>query len=498
MEAMNVLLIVSDQHNASILGAAEHHAARTPNLDALARSGSLYSAAYCASPLCVPARAALATGQYVHRIGAWDNASPYTGVPPSWGHLAGAAGVSVTTVGKLHYRDSLDDTGFPDQRLAMHVKDGVGAVRSLVRDRRASSDRMLKVLAAAGPGESEYSIYDRSVGAEARHWLAETGARLGDPWVLVVGFVAPHFPWTAPQRFFDMYSEDEIALPVNGPEGLHPALRELRVIKGLDAKIPDNTVLRARRAYFGLVSFLDAQVGEILDAVADLGLAERTRVVYTSDHGEMLGEHGLWGKSVMYEGSVRVPLILSGPDQPRGARRDYPVSHLDLFPTILEGAGVPLTTVDRPGRSLWDTGEGDRQVGDHMSWREERSILSEYHGGGAPVGMFMLRQGRWKLVHYTEAAPQLFDLDQDPTESEDLSQSARAADTLRGLQQSLRGLVNPEEVDARARCDQASRLFAHGGPGAVLRGEQFFHTPAPSAEAETAPVDRGVNGGGGW
>ncbi len=498
MEAMNLLVIVSDQHNPSIFGAAGHDVVRTPNLDTLARSGSLFSAAYCASPLCVPARAALATGQYVHRIGAWDNASPYTGTPPSWGHLAGAAGVAVTTVGKLHYRSTVDDTGFPDQHLAMHVKDGVGAVRSLVRERRARSDRMLKVLAAAGPGETEYTAYDRALGAEARRWLAETGVRLRRPWVLVVGFVAPHFPWTAPQCFYDLYSEEDIELPVNGPEGLHPVLSQLRVIKGLDAVIPENTVLRARRAYFGLVSFLDAQVGEILGALADLGLAERTRIVYTSDHGEMLGEHGLWGKSVMYEGSVRVPLILSGPDQPNEVVRDRPVSHLDLFRTILEGVGVRVASADGPGWSLWDGGESDRQTGRPMSWREERPVLSEYHGGGSPVGMFMLRQGRWKLIHYVGAAPQLFDVDQDPSETEDLSQGAQAADTLRHLQRSLRALVNPEEVDARARRDQAERLSERGGASAVLGGEQFFHTPAPSAEADTAPLDRLVTGGGVW
>lgn len=480
MEAMNLLLIVSDQHNPFVLGAAGNSVVRTPNLDAMAREGVYYRAAYCASPLCVPARAALATGQYVHRIGAWDNASPYLGKPESWGHRALLGGVAVTTVGKLHYRRVEDDTGFPHQVIPMHVKDGVGAVASLVRDRRARSLRIRAVLDEAGPGESEYTAYDRAVALGARTWLRETGSKCQSPWILVVGFVAPHFPLIAPQQFYDLYSDEEIDSPVVGAQNLHPAVEELRSIKGLDADIPGATVRRAKRAYFGLTSFLDEQIGQLLDTVEDLHLGERTRVIYTSDHGEMLGEHGLWGKSAMYEGSVGVPLILKGPDQEAGATREYPVSHLDLFPTILEAVGVPDDgNKGRPGLSLWT---GFDQKGGRTSkvsaW-EERSVMSEYHGGGAPVGMFMLRQGRWKLIYYVGAGVELFDLHENRLESCDLSATTEGSKVVRRLEMALREIVDPEAVDLRARRDQAVLIESHGGVEAILSRKRFFHTPVP-------------------
>lgn len=481
MDEMNLILVISDQHNSRILGYAGNREIQTPNLDAMAKGGVYFRSAYCASPLCVPARASLATGQYVHRIGAWDNASPYLGVPKSWGHVLQARGTKVTTVGKLHYRRVDDDTGFTDQLVPMHVKDGVGALASLVRDRRGQSKQMVKVLNEAGPGESEYTAYDRTVGDTARQWLYDVGSKLKDPWVLVVGFVAPHFPLVAPKKFFDLYSEVDVKLPTAHDGNPHPVIGELRAIKGLDFDVSDETLLRAKRAYYGLTSFLDNQIGQLLSTVEELNLCERTRVMYTSDHGEMLGEHGIWGKSVLYEGSVGIPLILKGPDQPAGLVVDEPVSGVDIFPTVLEALGASFDLNGFPGMSLWrysSTRDGlDFQV------QQDRAVFSEYHGGGAPVGMYMIRCGKWKLIYYVGADSELFDLENDPNESYDLSHTTEGARVVQRMESSLRSIVDPEEVDARAKHDQNLLLESHGGIESILSTDRFFHTPVPKVTA---------------
>ena len=320
-DGRNLLLILSDEHASGMLGCYGHPVLRTPNLDALAGRGVRFAAACTNSPICIPARAALATGRYVHETRHWDNAMPYDGAAPSWGHRLRRAGIRVEAVGKLHFRGGGRDCGFEREIHPMHVMDGIGQVWGSVRDPLPPA-RPARMLGRIGPGESDYNRYDRRVADAAIAWLREAGARGGGrPWALQVGFVAPHFPLTVPEAFYGLYPPDRLPARKLDPEAghaRHPWIQRMDDFQQVDRRLAPAERRMAVAAYFGLCTYLDSLVGEVLDALAAAGLADRTCVVYTSDHGDNVGARGLWGKSNMYEESVGVPLIAAGPGIARG------------------------------------------------------------------------------------------------------------------------------------------------------------------------------------
>ncbi|HEV2124820.1 MAG TPA: sulfatase-like hydrolase/transferase, partial [Chloroflexota bacterium] len=202
MQATNLLFINSDQHSRRALGCYGHPVVRTPNLDALAARGTRFQNAYTPTPICVPARACLATGRYAHTIGSWDNATPYVGTEaPSWGHRLTQQGHRVTTIGKLHYRKVDDPSGFPDQRLPMHVLDGVGDLYGLLRGEMPVRPVSRQQVLDARAGECDYTHYDRAIALESTRWLREEGQADGKPWALYVSFVSPHFPLIVPDEY---------------------------------------------------------------------------------------------------------------------------------------------------------------------------------------------------------------------------------------------------------------------------------------------------------
>ena len=331
------------------------------------------------------------------------------------------------------------------------------------------------------PGESEYIRYDRAVAGESVRFLQQDAADATKPWALFVSFVTPHFPLIAPAEYVDRYPLDSLPLPIaNAPDDWprHPAIVEHRRRTALDQPLSERETRNAIAAYYGMVTFLDEQIGTVLQALDDAGLRDETRIVYTSDHGEMLGEHGLWWKSSMYEASVGVPLILSGPDVPRDHVVTTNASLIDAFPTILEAVGVEASADDAalPGESLWRLArEPDRS----------RIVFSEYHTLFHPSAMYMIRDQRYKYVHYVDHPPQLFDVETDPEERHDLAADPRHAGTLATLERELRAILapgDPETIDQRAKADQRRRMEEAGGKDAVLAdGLKIPYTPAPAA-----------------
>ena len=288
-----------------------------------------------------------------------------------------------------------------------------------------------------------------------------------DPWLLYVSFVAPHFPLIAPPEFYNLYPLDAVPRPLqyaNVERPRHPVIRALNRIWNYDDYFDEEKMLRARAGYYGLCSFLDHNIGLLLDALSDSGAASNTRIIYTSDHGECLGNRGIWSTSAMYEESVGVPMILSGPGIPEGKEVDEVVSLVDLYPTIVESAGQSLTDQERalPGCSLIDIANG------HVP---DRTVLSEYHAGGSITASFMIRNGKWKYIHYVDYTPQLFDLDTDPDELVDLGEDDAHAEVRAECVQILRSILNPEEVNAMAFADQAAKIEQHGGVEAILSRE---------------------------
>ncbi len=483
MTPANLLVLMSDEHNPKFLGAAGHPFIATPHLDALAARGTRFSSAYTACPICVPARASFATGRYVHDIGYWDNADAYDGAVRSWHHVLRDAGHRVVSIGKLHFRGRKgDDHGFSEEIVPMHVVDGIGDVKGLIRDRiptRKGGDKMARL---AGPGESPYTVYDREIASRAQIWLHEEASRRRDrPWVLFVSFVAPHFPLTAPARWFYRYCRQELPMPklyAKDDRPHHPFIDDYARTVDYDPHFASEAeVKRAIAGYSGLVSSMDENIGDVLQALRDAGLEATTRVLYTSDHGDNAGARGLWGKSTFYEESAGVPLILAGPGAPEGRVVTETVTHIDCAPTILEATGAVARADDGPlpGASLFAVAQGAVPA---------RPVISEYHATGSTAGAFMLRFGKWKYCHYVAYRPQLFDLESDPEELTDLAGDDRFAEVLAHGERLLRSTLDPIAVDARAKKRQQQLLASFGGREAALARGDLPFTPAPGTPAE--------------
>ncbi len=489
MQAQNLLFILSDQHDPQVLGCHGHPQVKTPNIDRLAADGVRFTRAYTPSPICVPARAALATGRHVHDVRFWDNAIAYDGSVRSWSHRLRDAGHRVGAIGKLHYLSDQEDCGFSDAIHNLYIPDRSGDVIGLVRKGAKERGGARKYAHEIGPKESTYTRYDRDIAAQSAQWLRARAADPPDkPWMLFVGFVMPHFPLQAPPEFYAMYPPETVPEPRLCGEAervSHPWLRELTRVLPYDKYFDAQTRRIAIASYLGMVSLLDFHVGQLLRVLAETGLDANTRVIYASDHGEMLGNHGMWGKMCFHEESVGVPLIMRGAGIPAGHVADTPVSLLDFYPTFLDGLGLPLDADEQhqlPGRSLFSLLE--------QPW-PDRTIFSEYHAAGAVSGGFMVRKGRWKYIHYVGMAPQLFDLETDPHERTDLGEDPEFA-TLRGLLDAeLRRIVDPEAADAQAFADQAAMLERHGGAAEVLQRGDFGYSPAPQAKAGPHAVETG-------
>ena len=482
MDAKNLLIIMSDQHNTKMLGCYGDPVVRTPNLDTLAKRGTLFTDAYTCSPVCIPARASFATGKYINQIGFWDNADPYDGSIPSWHHHLRDRDHYVVSIGKLHFRFAKDDNGFSEEIIPMHVIDGKGDAMGLVRDDLPVRGAAWKMAGMAGAGESSYTHYDREIAARSQVWLREEAPNHRDkPWVLFVSFVTPHYPLTAPPEYFYSYLDDpNLPWPKAYAEEErpdHPFVVDYATSFNFDTYFDDEQkVRRAVAGYYGLCSFMDEQVGKVLGALEDSGLADETRVAYTSDHGDNLGARGLWGKSTLYEETVNIPLILAGPDIPEEKVIGTPVSHVDFHPFILEAVGEPGDP-DTPGISLFDLAAGTEP---------ERTVLCEYHGMGSTAGAFMIRNGKYKYVHYVAYRPQLFDLDSDPEELRDLAEDPAFNDVLDDCEAKLRQICDPKDVDRRAKARQANLLEAAGGREAVIARGDLGFTPAPGTNPEFA------------
>lgn len=476
--AQNLIIIMSDEHNPHFLSARGHPFVRTPNLDRMAAAGTMFTSAYTPTPVCVPARAAFATGRYVHDIKLWDNAMPFCGQIPSWHSLLRDRGHQVVSIGKLHFRSDEDDNGFSEEQIGMHIIEGQGDLLGLIRDedmpKRKGAWKMAKM---AGPGESTYTIYDREITARAQIWLREEAQKHTDkPWVLFVSLVAPHFPLTAPPEHFYHYYDQDLPLPKGYEqrhEPQHPYIEDYRSSFAYDEffDTPDR-VKRGQAGYMGLCSFLDENIGKILKAVEDGGWADNTRIVYTSDHGDNVGTRGLWGKSTMYEESVGVPMIMMGPGVASGKVVDTPASLLDIYPFIFSTVGetdAETVTDGHPGTDLIDLANGAEP---------DRAVFSEYHGMGSKSAAYMLRKGRYKLVVYSDYAPQLFDLETDPEEMNDIAGSENAQPVMAELMAELEKICDPTETDREAKATQAAMLEEVGGKDFVIaRGDLGFSVP---------------------
>ena len=473
----NLIIIMSDEHQGSALGCLGHPFVKTPNLDELANNGVIFSNAYTSCPICVPARASFATGLPVHKTRLWDNAMPYYGQIPSWGHSLQSKNISVESIGKLHYRSQDDDDGFDKKHIPMMVVNGVGMVwgsirRENERKKVYRDDRMLGNY--IGPGNSKYTEYDEAVVLKTIEWIERRNdTNQLEPWCLYVGLVAPHFPLVVPQKYFDMYprkSLPDIKLDPDKGYKMHPWIAKQNEIRNSNNQFKDeNEKWAAISAYFGLCSFLDDNIGKIIQAVKDNGFIDNTNIIYTSDHGDNVGVRGLWGKSNFYEESCSIPLIVSGPNVKRDICKT-PVTLMDISETIVDHFSCQSPN-EGPGDTLYKILKNE--------YDDKRIAFSEYHASSSISGAFMIRKGKWKYIYYVGFQPELFDLEQDPEEMNDLSQINEYKDILNELKSDLYQICDPEVMDKQAFIDQDKMIEGYGGIEAAGKLGASGATPPP-------------------
>ena len=426
MRRPNIAVLMADQLAPHFLGAYGHPVARTPHLDALAERGMRFDAAYCNSPLCAPSRFAFMSGQLISRIAAYDNASEFRASVPTFAHYLRTLGYRTCLSGKMHFVGPDQKHGFQDRVTTdIYPADFAWTPNWEAPDERIDKwYHNMETVRESGVAVATFQTdYDDEVEFAARRWLIDRGRdrAAGDkrPFCLVASFIHPHDPYVAQPRWWDLYSDAEIAPPelVLSPEEQDPFSR--RVMEGILASAEPPTeeeTRRARRAYLANVSYFDSKVGAVLEALRDIGELDSTVVVATADHGDMLGERGLWYKMNFFEHSARVPLILAGPGVACGSAPNA-CSLIDLLPSFLEIAGGAPEMLAEPvdGRSLMPLARGEPNPADEA--------IGEYCAEMTPWPVFMIRRGPLKYIHCEADPPQLYDLSRDPQE-----RTNRAAD----------------------------------------------------------------------
>jgi choline-sulfatase len=416
----NFLIIMADQQSPHVMGCAGDRVVRTPNLDRLAAAGVRFAATYCGSPLCVPSRMTFLTARHCFQIDVWSNGCVLDSRTPTFPGALAAAGYETVLAGRMHFNGPDQRHGFTRRTLGdVSQARGVDGVKRplLGSIPRATTGQAKEAVETAGPGRTSYMAYDEAVTESALKFLAEWDRQAnGKPLALVVGYVLPHCPYICPPELFRYYYPRVSLpkLPAGYLDTLHPAEREDLQRRGYQ-ELSDEQVRTARAAYYGLVEYHDRLCGRLLEALGRTRFAKDTVVVYTSDHGEMAGEHCLWAKSSFHEASVGVPMIWSWPGRFRtGAVVDRVTSLLDVGPTLVDLAGAPPMK-DVAGRSLSGFLSGSGAVKD---WPDE--AFAECCGFRADRPSRMLREGPWKIIrHHGYDQPQLFNLVEDPEEMHD-------------------------------------------------------------------------------
>jgi choline-sulfatase len=473
--ATNILLVMVDQLAAGWLPAYGHSVVSAPHLDALATEGVVYESAYCASPLCAPSRAALLTGRLPSRTGVYDNAAELRASEPTVTHHLRAAGYHTCLSGKMHFVGPDQLHGF-EERLTTDVYpadlDWTPDWRRPLTERLPWYHTMESVLTPGVCTASMQMDYDDEVARRAVRKLLDLARDPSDrPFFLVVSFTHPHDPWELQPRYWERYDRAAIDLPAVGPIPREEADRHsvrLRDMAGMDeVSLSDDQVRRARHAYYAAITYVDERIGEVLAALRETGLAADTIVVFTADHGEMLGERGLWYKMAFFESAARVPLIAWAPGRLHPGRVPEPVSLLDLAPTVLELCGLPAGDMD--GTSLAGAAPPSHDV------------VAEYLAEGVNSPAVMLRRGRHKYISCAEDPEQLYDVQSDPHELENLDAPAE-----------LRAEVHRRwDLPALARAVLASQRDRRHVVEALCRGrpERWDWVPRPERRFVTGSDD---------
>ena len=462
MSQPNFLIIMSDEHAPMYSSAYGHPVVQTPNMQRLANEGATFDAAYCNSPICMASRMSFMTGRFIHHIGTWDNVTALRSDEITWAHRLRSVGYDVVLSGKQHFGGADQLHGFQTQ-LARDLHSEWYHPIHTWDDGIIPAKQPWQSVYEAGAGLTEELVVDDLVQVKALEFLRDS-ARHDKPWALNASFIAPHFPLIAPKRFWDMYPLDEIDLP-EIPEGhldnLHPVYQRFRTMFGFP-QFPDDIVRQARAGYYALITYLDEKIGELIDALKETGQYENTVIIHISDHGDMNGEHGMWRKSNFYEASSRVPLQIVWKDHIAGNQRiSQAVSLVDVVATICDIVDEHLQS-PLDGDSLLPL----MTTGDD-NWKDE--AFSEYLAHGVDRPMAMLRRGHYKLNYSWNDPVELYDLQDDPNEFNNLADSPAHQDIIADLTRRILSDWNPAELNKTVRESQHRQRTVENIVGRVWR-----------------------------
>lgn len=434
-----------------------------PNLRKLSKRSVNFSNTYSPSPLCTPARGSFMAGMLPSSTTVYDNAAEFPSNLPTFAHYLRAAGYYTALSGKMHFVGADQLHGFED-RLTTDI---YPADFGWTPDWRVPFERVdwwyhnLSSVTEAGVALTSNQLeYDDEVVYHAKRCLLNIARKRDDrPFCLTASFTHPHDPYTARPEYWQRYEGVEIpdpAVPALGSDQRDP--HSQRIHDAVDANrfvVTDEHVKNARRAYCANISYLDDKVGELLTTLENCGLSDDTVVVFVSDHGDMLGERGLWYKMNFFEGASRIPLSFAAPGKFKPRNVSMPATAMDVLPTLLELAGVDNSKVamQLDGQSLVSAALGDEQ--------EDRMIATEYMAEGSVSSMVMLRQGPWKFIHCEADPMQLFNLEDDPNELDNLAGNTAYSETLRHFIDAMNERWNLDLLDEDIRENQQRRIVCY-------------------------------------
>ncbi len=502
MKRPNILFLLTDQHDPAVAGFGGNTVVRTPHLDALAAKSVQFSSAVCASPLCTPSRMCLLTGKEVHHCAGWSNHWAIFPEHLTWPAHFAAHGYRTCLVGKMHFGGRDQMQGFQDRPYG-DLRHGLGHQP----DPLAMFPGYAAARSAGVTEIPESLLQDVVVTRETLAYVQEHAAGGdGRPWFVCASYSRPHPPFTAPGRYLRRY-RDRVPPPEAG--GMTPAEEFARARAAGHADLKPEEIRRGREAYYACVEFVDACIGELLNGLREAGLMENTIIIYSSDHGEMLGNHAIWGKSVYYDRAIRVPLLLSGPGIALGGHcLDHPISLVDLYPTTCRLAGLPVPE----GLDGKDFSSVLAAPATAASPRE--AVCSAYYQYGqaisfpAPVpesepnrAWRTARSAHWKLVEVEGGATLLFDLNADPEEKHNLADRPELTGRIEALRRELYRDFSWEQVHAQLKVDRG-RLPAFKSGRAPTMPNQYRLPDGREFDAEAAlygarwlNIQPGSNGG---
>ena len=417
----NILILMADQMAPSALPTYGHDLVKAPNIARLAEHGVVFDSAYCNSPLCAPSRFLMLSGLLPSRIGAYDNASEFAADQPTIAHMLRFRGYRTILAGKMHFVGPDQLHGF-EERLTTDIYPADFGWTPDWTDfaHRPSWYHSMDSVTGAGPCIRTNQLdYDEEVSFVTRRKLFEI-ARGKDtqPFFMVMSLTHPHDPFAIPRRYWDMYDDADIAPPRVriAPADQDPHSRRLRHVIGLDLDAPtDDQVRAARRAYYGAISFVDEQIGSVLEALGESGMVDDTIILLIGDHGEMLGERDLWYKMNFFEGGARIPMIVHAPGRFAPHRVAASVSLVDLLPTLADLAGGDIP------QGMATAGDGTSLMPHLLGEPGHDEAIGEYLAEGAIAPIVMIRRDHWKFIHCPVDPDQLFDLVADPDELDNLA-----------------------------------------------------------------------------